>query len=121
MSYYKHPLDGIHVGDYVAMEVVTMVDSHAYAYQVSGEVRIYDGVKAVGCTGLGGGRIIEHRTRPLPTAFGSHIRYPETGVEWVKTTASYWRSNAGSVRAANVMRAGWVLVRDAGLKRGFDR
>lgn len=113
MSYYKNPLDDIDVGDYVVLEMITSGD---YTYQVSGTVRIFDGVKAVGRNGIGDGKIIEHRPRPLPTAFGSHIRYPETGVEWVKTTATYWRSNAGSVRAAGAMSPGWVLVRDAEVK-----
>lgn len=113
MSYYKNPLDDIDVGDYVVLEVNGSLAGEEYTYQVSGHVRMDDGVKAVGRNGLCEGKIIEHRPRPLPTAFGSHIRYPETGVEWVKTTATYWRSNAGSVRAAEAMLTGWVLVRDA--------
>lgn len=113
MSYYKHPLDDIDVGDYVVLEMITSGD---YTYQVSGTVRIFDGVKAVGKNGIGDGKVTEHRRRPLPTAFGSHIRYPISGVEWVKTTGDRWRADDGGARKASELPNGWVLVRDAGVK-----
>lgn len=115
LSHYRHPLDGIHVGDYVALEVtVDCVGEEAYTYEVSGTVRKHDGVKAVGRNGLGEGKIIEHRPRPLPTAFGSHIRYPESGVEYLKTSGDYWRGDNGSCARRTELLPGWVLVRDAG-------
>lgn len=116
MSLYKHPLDDIHEGDYVVMEVTAKWDEPDYIYTISGPVRMHDGVKAVGRNGLGEGKIIEHRQRPLPTAFGSHIRYPGAGVEWVKTSADYWCSDEGKSYRTLDMRPGWVLVRDAGVK-----
>lgn len=111
MSYYKNPMDDIDVGDYVVLEIIT---SGEYTYQVSGTVRIFDGVKAVGRSGVGDGKIIEHRPRPLPTAFGSHIRYPESGLELVKTTGDVWRGDDGSMRKAVGLPSGWVLIRNAG-------
>lgn len=113
MSYYKHPLDDIDVGDYVVLEMITSGD---YTYQVSGTVRIFDGVKAVGRNGIGDGKVIEHRPRPLPTAFGSHIRYGNSGTEWVKTIGDWWRSDDGRVWRSQELKPGWVLVRDAGVK-----
>lgn len=116
MSYSKHPLDDIHVGDYVVLEVtVSYVGEEPYVYTVSGTVRKYDGVKCVGINGIGGEKIIEHRPRPLPTAFASHIRYAN-GAEWVKTTGDWWRSDTGTHRESRQMPPGWVLVRDAGAK-----
>lgn len=117
MSYYKHPLDDIDVGDYVVLEVTSsLVGEEEYTYQVSGHVRKHDGVKAVGRNGIGEGKIIEHRPRPLPTAFASHVRYGPSGVEWVKTTHNYWRSDDGRYLPAEDMKPGWILVRDAGAK-----
>lgn len=117
MSYFKHPLDDIHVGDYVEMEVTTnYVGEEPYTYRLSGIVRIHDRVKCIGREGLGAGKIIEHRPRPLPNAFGSHIRYPESGVEFVKTTGDVWRGDDGQVLRADHLLPGWVLVRDAGTK-----
>lgn len=117
MSFYRHPLDDIHVGDYVSMEVnANYVGEEPYTYTISGIVRMHDSVKCVGREGLGAGKILEHRPRPLPTAFGSHIRYPRSGVEFVKTTGDIWRSDDGKALRAEHIRPGWVLVRDAGEK-----
>lgn len=117
MSYYKHPLDDIHVGDHVVMEVTERWHGEeSYTFQVSGQVRKYDGVKCIGRHGLGDGKIIEHRPRPLPTTFGSHIRYPDTGVEWVKTHGENWVSSKGGHRLNREIGPGWVLVHDAAVK-----
>lgn len=116
MSYYKHPLDHIHVGDYVVLEVTSaLIGEEPYTYQVSGTVRKHDGVDAVGRNGIGEGKIIQHVPRPLPETFGSHIRYARTGVEWVRVT-KVWMASDGSVREASAMAPGWFLVRDAGVK-----
>lgn len=117
MSFYKHPLDDIHVGDYVVLEVSNAnVGEPDYTYQVSGEVHLYDGVHAVGRNGIGEGKIIEHRRRPLPTTFASHIRYPNSGVQWVKTTGDYWQADDGRRAEADELAPGWLLVRDAKVK-----
>lgn len=113
MSYYKNPLDDIDVGDYVVLEMIT---SGTYTYQVSGTVRLFDGVKAVGRNGIGDGKIIEHRPRPLPTTFGSHIKYTN-GLELVKTMGENWRSNDGRNFLDREIKPGWILVRDAGTKQ----
>jgi hypothetical protein len=116
MSYYKHPLDDIDVGDYVVLEVTGEDEGdEPYVYQVSGTVRKHDGVKAVGRNGIGEGKIIEHRPRPLPTAFASHIRY-SNGVELVKTLGENWRSNDGRNFLDREVKPGWILVRDAGVR-----
>lgn len=116
MSYYKHPLDDIDVGDYVVLEVSSeYVGEEPYVYQVSGTVRKHDGVKAVGRNGIGEGKIIEHRPRPLPTTFGSHIKYTN-GLELVKTMGENWRSNDGRNFLDREIKPGWILARDAGAK-----
>lgn len=113
MSYYRHPLDDIHVGDYVEMECSgKYVGEPDYMYRVSGPVRIFEGVKAVGRNGLGDGKILVHTPPPLPAAFGSHIQYPN-GREWVKVDGEHWRSDAGGWRLNREMPRGWVLIRDA--------
>lgn len=114
MSFYKHPLDDIHVGDYVEMECSgKYVGEPDYVYKISGPVRLFEGVKAVGRNGLGDGKILVHTPRPLPTAFASHVRY-KNGTEWVKTTGDWWRSDTGLHKEWREMLPGWVLVRDAG-------
>lgn len=117
MSESSHPNDKIDVGDYVVLEVSSAYDcDQPYVYQVSGTVRKHDGVKAVGRNGIGEGKIIEHRPRPLPTAFASHIRY-SNGVELVKTLGENWRSNDGRNFLDREVKPGWILVRDAGAKQ----
>ena len=113
MSYYPRHNDHIHVGDFVRMEVKSETDED-YTYEVSGPVRRYQGVKAVGMNGIGAGKILEHIPRPLPTKFASHVRYPEDGEEWVKTSDIYWRSSTGRSHRAENMDPGWVLIRDTG-------
>ena len=116
MSFYKHPLDDIHVGDYVEVEFNGgYVGEPDYMYTIKGPVRIHDGVKSVGRNGLGEGKILVHQQRPMPTAFGSHIRYPN-GAEWVKVDGEHWRSDAGGWRLNREMPRNWVLIRDAEVK-----
>lgn len=110
---YNHPLDDIYVGDYVVMELTLYEGDEPYVYQVSGHVRKHDGVKAVGCHGLGAGKIIEHRSRPLPRAFGSRVQY-SNGVRWVKLHGESWASSTGFRRLDREMGPGWVLLHDAG-------
>lgn len=116
MSYYPRHNDHINVGDFVRMEVKSEALGEDYTYEVSGKVRKYQGVKAVGLNGIGEGKILEHIARALPTAFASHVRYPCTGEEWVKTSDDYWRSSDGVSRKAKDMNPDWVLVRDNGVK-----
>lgn len=116
MSESRNPLDAIHVGDYVVLEVSSAYDCDVpYVYQVSGPVRRHEGIKAVGRNGIGEGRIIEHRPRPLPTTFGSHVKYPN-GSEWVKVNGENWRSETGGSRLNREMAHDWVLIRDAEVK-----
>lgn len=116
MSFSRHPLDDIHVGDYVVLEVAaSYAGEEPCTYRVSGTVRMYDRVKCVGINGLGGGKIVEHRPRSLPTAFGSRLKYP-VGTEWVKVDGENWRSDTGYNRLNREMGHDWILLHDAGAK-----
>ena len=113
MSFHKHPLDDIHVGDYVEIEVTAKYGGDPdYTYTVKGPVRVYDSTKAVGRNGIGEGKIVVHTPRSIPTAFGTRIRYPY-GDQWVKIDGENWRSETGKSRLSREMAHGWIMVYDA--------